>query len=86
MALVSVAQLIGVLPCNQKVVGSIPSEGTCLGCRFGAWSGYTQEATNHQSMFLSHIYFSLFLPSFPISPSLSSSLPHLSKINKHILQ
>ena len=31
-ALASVAQLAGLCPANWKVVGSIPSQGTCLGC------------------------------------------------------
>ena len=34
-ALVGVAQWIGHRPVNQRVTGSIPSQGTCLGCRPG---------------------------------------------------
>ena len=34
-ALVGVAQWIECQTANQKVVGSIPSQGTCLGCGLG---------------------------------------------------
>ena len=34
-ALAGVAQWIECQPVNQKVAGSIPSQGTCLGCRPG---------------------------------------------------
>ena len=34
-ALASVAQWIEHPPANQRVTGSIPSQGTCLGCRPG---------------------------------------------------
>ena len=51
-------------PRNCKVMGSIPCQGTCLGCRFGPWLGYLWEATNqcfsHQS------FFSSLSPSFPL--------------------
>ena len=30
---------------NQRVTGSIPSQGACLGCRFSPWLGCIQEAT-----------------------------------------
>ena len=33
-------------PVQPKVVSFIPSQGTYLGCRFDAWSGLIQEATN----------------------------------------
>ena len=33
-------------PINWKVVGLIPGQGTCLGCRLGPWSGHIPEATN----------------------------------------
>ena len=33
-------------PIRQKVVGSIPSQGTYLGCRFDPQLGYVWEATN----------------------------------------
>ena len=32
MALAGVAQWIELQPVNQRVTGSIPSQGTCLGC------------------------------------------------------
>ena len=35
--LTGVAQWIERRPANQRVTGSIPSQGTCLGCRPGAW-------------------------------------------------
>ena len=38
-------------PTHQSVVGSIPGQGTCLGCRFDPWSGRVREATD--------LYFSL---------------------------
>ena len=34
-ALAGVAQWIEYQPANQMVAGSIPSQGTCLGCRPG---------------------------------------------------
>ena len=33
-------------PVQPKVVSFFPSQGTYLGCRFDAWSGLIQEATN----------------------------------------
>ena len=38
-ALTGVAQWIEPRPVNQRVAGSIPSQGTCLGCRLGPWWG-----------------------------------------------
>ena len=41
-ALVGVAQWIGSWSVNQRVTGSIPSQGTCLGCRTSpqwGWGG-----------------------------------------------
>ena len=35
LALAGVAQWIECLPANQRVTSSIPSQGTCLGCRPG---------------------------------------------------
>ena len=46
-ALAGVAQWIANQPVNQKVAGSIPSQGTCLGCRARSLVGSTQEATTH---------------------------------------
>ena len=36
-ALSGVDQWIECRPANQGVAGSIPSQGTCLGCGLGAW-------------------------------------------------
>ena len=33
-------------PTNQKVTGSMPCQGTCLGYRFSPRLGYMQEATD----------------------------------------
>ena len=38
-ALTGVAQLVGCCPVKQKATDLIPSQGTCLGCRFGPWLG-----------------------------------------------
>ena len=38
-ALAGIAQWIGHLPENQKVTGSVPSQGTHLGCRPGPQLG-----------------------------------------------
>ena len=61
------AQLGGHCPTEQKVAGSIPGQGACLGCGFSPQSGRTQEASNRcfslTSIFLSLFY---FLPS-PLS-------------------
>ena len=39
VALVGVAQWIECQPSNQKVTGSIPSQGACLGCCPGPQEG-----------------------------------------------
>ena len=36
-ALTGVAHWIEYWPVNQRITGSIPSQGTCLGCRPGPW-------------------------------------------------
>ena len=49
-ALAGVAQWIECRHANQSVAGSIPSQGTCLGCRPGTPPnprGSSQEATTH---------------------------------------
>ena len=51
-------------PVNWKMVGSIPGQGTCLGCRFGPSQGECKRQLIDVS--LSHQCF---------SPSLSPSLP-----------
>ena len=55
---------------NQKVAGSIPSQGTCLGCGPGPHLGC---ARSSQSVSLLHIYFLSLSPSYP---------PLYLKINK----
>ena len=56
----SVSQLVGALFCNQKVAGSIPSHGTCLGCGFNSQSVGIQsgclpiQLKGNQSVLLSH--------------------------------
>ena len=50
LALAGVAQWIGHQPVNQRIAGSIPSQGTCLGCRPqvpGPRSQGMWEATTH---------------------------------------
>ena len=66
-ALAGVAQWIECWPANQKVTSSIPSQGTCLGCRPGPQLGACkrQLATN---WCFSHTTMFLYLPP---SPSLS---------------
>ena len=51
MALAGVAQWIERRPANQRVAGSIPSQGTCLGCGPAPQWGYVRD--NHTLMFLS---------------------------------
>ena len=71
-ALASVTQIVGnVIPVDGNVTGSIPIQGTCLGCRFGPWSVSIREVTNQYFSFTS-----MFL-----------SLPSpLSKIKEHVLR
>ena len=63
-ALAGVAQWIECQPVNQQVAGSIPSRGTCLGCRPGPWLEECERQPIHVA--LAHCWF---------SPSLSPSLP-----------
>ena len=49
-ALAGVAQWIEHGPANQRVTGSIPSQGTCLGCRPSPQWGCVR--SNHTLMFL----------------------------------
>ena len=55
--LAGVAQWTEPQPANQRVTGSIPSQGTGLGCGQGSLVGGAQEATNgyfsHTMIFLS---------------------------------
>ena len=59
LALAGVAQWIERQPVNQRVTGSIPSQGTCLGCRPGPQWG-ARERQPHIDVSLP-----LFLPPFP---------------------
>ena len=45
-ALAHAAQLVRGLPHNQKVVGSIPSQGTYLGCKFCPGPGCVWQVNN----------------------------------------
>ena len=45
-SLTAVAQLVGCHPAKWKGIGSIPSQGTCLGWGFGPQSGQVWEATD----------------------------------------
>ena len=57
---------------NRKIMGSIPSQGTCVGCVFGPWSGCVPGAAN-QSCALTFMFLSLCLPPFSVkSISVSS--------------
>ena len=70
-ALGGVAQQIDCRPENQRVVGSIPSEGTCLGCRPGPQQRVLERQPHTDVSF-----------SFLLSPFLSVS----KKANKNVLQ
>ena len=61
-ALAGVTQWIECQPANRKVTGSIPSQGTCLGCRPGPQLGACERQPTDVS--LTHWYFCPFLP-FP---------------------
>ena len=54
----------------QKVVGSIPGQGTFPGCWFSPWSGRVEEATD---------------PCFSLTSMFLFPLSSLSQISKHIL-
>ena len=66
LVLAGVAQWIECLPVNRKVAGSIPRQGTGLGCGPGSKLGEYQKQSM-SSKFVSHIDVSLpfFLPPFP---------------------
>ena len=59
LALAGVAQWIEHQPVNQRVTGSIPSQGTCLGCGPGPRWG-VHERQPHMDVSLP-----LFLPAYP---------------------
>ena len=60
VALAHVAQWIERWPANQRVAGSIPNQGICLGCRPGPQYGVHMRG-NHTLMFPS-LSFSLLSP------------------------
>ena len=67
MALTGVAQLVGHRPAKQKVTGSVPGQGTCLGYGFCLLSGSVREASKQAiHVSLSHQCFSFSFPS-PLS-------------------
>ena len=72
-ALAGVAQWTVCRPANQRVAGSIPSQGTCLGCGLGPWRGSRKRQP--------HIDVSL--PLF-LSPPLSLKLKKKFLIKKYI--
>ena len=57
--LADVAQLVGGPLAKLKLAGSIPGQGTCLGCRPGPPLGHVEEAT------LIDVSLPLFLHPFP---------------------
>ena len=58
LVLTGVAQLVGHHPSKRKVTGSIPCQGTCLGCGFGPRSGHIGEASD-SDFFLTPLFLSL---------------------------
>ena len=64
LTLTSMAQLVGHYPAKRMVTGSIPGQGTCLGCRFRPRQGMCVR----QLIDVSHI--NVFCPLF-LSPSRS---------------
>ena len=54
---------------EQKVAGSIPGQGTCLGCGFGSLSG-----THERQQTLVSLAHRCFSPSLPPSPPLSLNI------------
>ena len=63
LALAGVTQLVAVSSCNQRVVDSIPGQGTYQGCEFDPWSGCIWEASN-LCFSLTPMILSLSLPLF----------------------
>ena len=63
IALAGVALWIECQPANQMITGSIPSQGTCLGCRPGPQWGLRDRQPHID------VSFPLFLPPSPLSTS-----------------
>ena len=86
IALATVAWLGGRCLANRKVTGSIPGQGTCLGCSsVPSWGC----ARGNRSKFLSHIDAlspSFFLPS-PLSKTQTEKKKHLANhvVNKCVV-
>ena len=53
IALAGVAQWTEHQPVDQRVAGSIPRQGTCLGCGPGPWLGMGEAADRLTSLSLS---------------------------------
>ena len=68
LALTGVAQWFGHCPTKQKVTGSIPGQGTCIGYRPGPGWGVCMGDATHQCVSLSHS------PSFPLSLKINNIL------------
>ena len=63
-ALAGIAEWIECWPLNRRVTGSIPSQGTWLGCRPGPQLGHVKG--NHLMYLLqADVSLPLFLPLFP---------------------
>ena len=73
IALTGVAQLVGNYPAKERIAGSIPSQGTCLGVGSIPRQGVFKKQPINVSV--SHQCF---------SPSLSPSFPFSLNINKNI--
>ena len=76
-ALISVTQYVEHWPLKWRVTGSIPGQGTCLGCRPGFWARWG--ACERQPIDIS-------LTCQCFSPSLFPSLPLSQKLNKYNLK
>ena len=57
-----VAQWIESCPAHRKIAGSIPSQGTCLGCEFGPLLEHMQETA--KVSLLIDVSLPVFLPLF----------------------
>ena len=64
MALMGVAQFVGHCPKNQKVIGWIPGQGTCLSCGLGPGQGVWERQ-------LIDVSLPLILPPSPLSEKIN---------------
>ena len=74
LVLAGVAQWIEHWPVNEMVAGSIPSQGTCLGCGPGPQWG-AHERQPHIDVSLPHFLLSLIHISEPTRQPSSSRMP-----------